>query len=109
MSEQYEEMTFDCCTCDGEHSRYVLKVDNYDEIIMTSDPSDTNWAPKARGTEIMRLQDTGNDVKIILNENVDIHLDYNQTIEILMLLKYYYEHSGINGDTPVINKLVSVA
>lgn len=69
---------------EGEELKYAAKIDG-DKIKLRYSKS-AIWNSNFRGVKIGSLKDTGNNIKIKIN-NKKIKLDYDEFVELLILMK----------------------
>lgn len=83
---------------DGNTSQYQLETIhdelNDSTIQMSLYKNDLGWSEKVRGRECARLHDHGNGIDITIGDK-KISLEYDELIEVEILLKFLNEDSGI--------------
>jgi len=83
---------------DGNTSQYELETTrnkiNDSTIKMKYYKNDFGWTDKARGKKCATLHDHGNGINITFGDK-NISLEYDEIVEMEMLLKFLNEDSGI--------------
>jgi hypothetical protein len=85
---------------DGEKSIYEARVIkhqmNDSRVELRYYRKDSSWTPDYRGAVAVSLHDHGNGVKIkIPRSSKKIKLGYDEVVDILVMLSYYMEDSGV--------------
>jgi hypothetical protein len=96
---------------DGNTTQYELETTrntiNDSTINMKFYKNDLGWTDKVRGKYCAKLHDHDNGINITIGEK-NISLEYDELVELEMLLKFLNEDSGIPLFTHTVQKFKEV-
>jgi hypothetical protein len=96
---------------DGNTSQYELETTrnkmNDSTISMKFYKNDLGWTNKVRGKKCATLHDHGNGINVTIGDKT-ISLEYDELVELEMLLKFLNEDSSIPLFTHTVQKLKEI-